>query len=68
MINNFKKNNQYLKYINLSFQLFALLLFSGVIGKFLDLYFKFDFPLLIFFLPLISFFAYLYRLYWFLIK
>lgn len=68
MIKNFRKNNNYLKYINLSFQIMALLFFSGLMGKYLDVYFNFDFPLLIFVFPLIAFFGYLYRLYFLLLK
>ena len=68
MINEINKNNNYLKYIYLSFQILFLLIVSAFIGNFLDTYFKFNFPLLIFLFPLLSFFGYMYKLYSLLIK
>tara|TARA_Y100001968_G_C19303690_1_gene690440 strand:+ start:883 stop:1089 length:207 start_codon:yes stop_codon:yes gene_type:complete len=68
MINNFKSKKNYFKYINLGFQILVLLFASGYVGDFFDSYFKFEYPILVFLLPFIAFIAYLYRIYYLLIK
>jgi len=68
MISNSKSKKNYFQYINLGFQMLILLFVSGYIGKLFDSYFKFEYPFLVFFLPFIAFIAYLYRIYYLLIK
>ena len=68
MASNFKSKKNYLKYMNLGFQMLILLSISGYIGNVFDSYFKFEFPFLVFFFPFVAFITYLYRIYYILIK
>lgn len=57
------KRNSYLRYFNLSFQFFLIILFFGVSGYFIDNYLFNQASILTLFLPLVGFMISLYLVY-----
>ncbi len=56
-------NNNYLKYFNLSYQFFLIIIISGVFGYFIDNYLNLGFFIFTFISPILGFFYSLYRVY-----
>ena len=57
------KKSSYLKYLNLSFQFFLIVLFFGVVGYFIDNYLFNNVSIFTLFMPLIGFMISLYKVY-----
>ncbi len=57
------KKNSYLRYLNLGFQFFLIILFCGVSGYFIDNYLFNKVSVLTLFLPLVGFMISLYLVY-----
>ena len=57
------KKSSYLKYLNLSFQFFLIVLFFGIVGYFIDNYLFKNVSIFTLFMPLIGFMISLYKVY-----
>ena len=57
------KKSNYLKYLNLSFQFFFIILFFGVFGYFIDDYLFSRVSIFTLFMPIIGFMISLYKVY-----
>ena len=57
------KKSSYLKYLNLSFQFFLIVLFFGIVGYFIDNYLFNNVSIFTLFMPLVGFIFSLYKVY-----
>ncbi len=57
------KKSSYLKYLNLSFQFFLIVLFFGIVGDFIDIYLFNNVSIFTLFMPLVGFMISLYKVY-----
>ena len=57
------KKSSYLKYLNLSFQFFLIVLFFGIVGYFIDNYLFNNVSIFTLFMPLVGFMISLYKVY-----
>ena len=57
------KKSSYLKYLNLSFQFFFIVLFFGIVGYFIDNYLFNNVSIFTLFMPLVGFTISLYKVY-----
>ena len=57
------KKSSYLKYLNLSFQFFLIVLFFGIAGYFIDTYLFNYVSIFTLFMPIIGFMISLYKVY-----
>ena len=57
------KKSSYLKYLNLSFQFFLIVLFFGIVGYFIDNYLFNNVSIFTLFMPPIGFMISLYKVY-----
>ena len=57
------KKSSYLKYLNLSFQFFLIVLFFGIVGYFIDNYLFNNVSIFTLLMPLVGFMISLYKVY-----
>ena len=57
------KKSSYLKYLNLSFQFFFIVLFFGIVGYFIDNYLFNNVSIFTLLMPLVGFMISLYKVY-----
>ena len=57
------KKSSYLKYLNLSFQFFLIVLFFGIVGYFIDNYLFNNVSIFTLLMPLVGFMKSLYKVY-----